>query len=139
MCVICPLLSILNKVVQVPAVRVPSRLEFATCRFQEPRPIICDCASLKARKLTGMDNRLDVFQPLALQYIADDIINNFKAGKIGGVVLSSGAGNPNILTDEIAEIKRLIDATAYRDWETDRKSTRLNSSHRSLSRMPSSA
>ena len=31
-----------------------------------------------------------------------------------------------------------IDA-AYRDWETDRKSTRLNSSHRSLSRMPSSA
>ena len=30
-------------------------------------------------------------------------------------------------------------APAYRDWETDRKSTRLNSSHRSLSRMPSSA
>ena len=27
----------------------------------------------------------------------------------------------------------------YRDWETDRKSTRLNSSHRSLARMPSSA
>ena len=27
----------------------------------------------------------------------------------------------------------------YRDWETDRKSTRLNSRHRSLSRMPSSA
>ena len=27
----------------------------------------------------------------------------------------------------------------YRDWETDRKSTRLNSSHRSLSRMPASA
>ena len=30
-------------------------------------------------------------------------------------------------------------APTYRDWETDRKSTRLNSSHRSLSRMPSSA
>ena len=30
-------------------------------------------------------------------------------------------------------------AAVYRDWETDRKSTRLNSSHRSLSRMPSSA
>ena len=29
--------------------------------------------------------------------------------------------------------------SVYRDWETDRKSTRLNSSHRSLSRMPSSA
>ena len=38
---------------------------------------------------------------------------------------------------------RVIDASTYpgkyRDWETDRKSTRLNSSHRSLSRMPSSA
>ena len=29
--------------------------------------------------------------------------------------------------------------TQYRDWETDRKSTRLNSSHLKLSRMPSSA
>ena len=37
--------------------------------------------------------------------------------------------------------KKFIDqwAGSYRDWETDRKSTRLNSSHRSLSRMPSSA
>ena len=41
---------------------------------------------------------------------AEDIINNFKAGKISGVVLSSGAGNPNILTNEIAEIKILIDS-----------------------------
>ena len=32
-----------------------------------------------------------------------------------------------------------IQEASYRDWETDRKSTRLNSSHRSLSRMPSSA
>ena len=28
---------------------------------------------------------------------------------------------------------------SYRDWETDRKSTRLNSSHSAKSRMPSSA
>ena len=31
------------------------------------------------------------------------------------------------------------DVTGYRDWETDRKSTRLNSSHEIPSRMPSSA
>ena len=31
------------------------------------------------------------------------------------------------------------DKLAYRDWETDRKSTRLNSSHSAKSRMPSSA
>ena len=32
-----------------------------------------------------------------------------------------------------------ITASPYRDWETDRKSTRLNSSHSAKSRMPSSA
>ena len=31
------------------------------------------------------------------------------------------------------------DFFSYRDWETDRKSTRLNSSHSAKSRMPSSA
>ena len=35
-------------------------------------------------------------------------------------------------------VKR-IQKRAYRDWETDRKSTRLNSSHEFVSRMPSSA
>ena len=33
----------------------------------------------------------------------------------------------------------LLLCKAYRDWETDRKSTRLNSSHSRASRMPSSA
>ena len=33
----------------------------------------------------------------------------------------------------------MVDMHAYRDWETDRKSTRLNSSHEIPSRMPSSA
>ena len=32
-----------------------------------------------------------------------------------------------------------IKTNKYRDWETDRKSTRLNSSHSAKSRMPSSA
>ena len=32
-----------------------------------------------------------------------------------------------------------IQVCLYRDWETDRKSTRLNSSHSRESRMPSSA
>ena len=39
------------------------------------------------------------------------------------------------------EINNQVNAVneAYRDWETDRKSTRLNSSHITRSRMPSSA
>ena len=36
-------------------------------------------------------------------------------------------------------VMNLIFAPLYRDWETDRKSTRLNSSHITRSRMPSSA
>ena len=39
---------------------------------------------------------------------------------------------------ESGELTRAHD-TRYRDWETDRKSTRLNSSHSAKSRMPSSA
>ena len=39
-----------------------------------------------------------------------------------------------------ANITHNLSAMArYRDWETDRKSTRLNSSHSAKSRMPSSA
>ena len=40
---------------------------------------------------------------------------------------------------EIDEITKTSTLCSYRDWETDRKSTRLNSSHSAKSRMPSSA
>ena len=45
-------------------------------------------------------------------------------------------------TVEIVDIAGLVKGASkgkYRDWETDRKSTRLNSSHITRSRMPSSA
>ena len=38
-----------------------------------------------------------------------------------------------------ATLNTFVDGESYRDWETDRKSTRLNSSHSAKSRMPSSA
>ena len=41
------------------------------------------------------------------------------------------------LDNQLKEIENMV--AAYRDWETDRKSTRLNSSHSAKSRMPSSA
>ena len=40
---------------------------------------------------------------------------------------------PQVLNSSIPKV------SSYRDWETDRKSTRLNSSHSAKSRMPSSA
>ena len=43
-----------------------------------------------------------------------------------------------IYTDDQRQLLWLY-ASVYRDWETDRKSTRLNSSHITRSRMPSSA
>ena len=43
------------------------------------------------------------------------------------------------LSIEERNVNPLPPTTAYRDWETDRKSTRLNSSHSAKSRMPSSA
>ena len=58
------------------------------------------------------------------------------------------AGYPKAMVDAYiagleAQTNKFVDTVKsdadYRDWETDRKSTRLNSSHRSLSRMPSSA
>ena len=39
----------------------------------------------------------------------------------------------------IRKWRQKYDRASYRDWETDRKSTRLNSSHSGESRMPSSA
>ena len=38
-----------------------------------------------------------------------------------------------------ASFAEYTEGKRYRDWETDRKSTRLNSSHITRSRMPSSA
>ena len=44
-----------------------------------------------------------------------------------------------ISKDKFPQIDKVKEQKAYRDWETDRKSTRLNSSHSAKSRMPSSA
>ena len=43
------------------------------------------------------------------------------------------------LAQSVADKEKNKDKKPYRDWETDRKSTRLNSSHEIPSRMPSSA
>ena len=42
-------------------------------------------------------------------------------------------------THDLAKHIIIDEFHVYRDWETDRKSTRLNSSHSRASRMPSSA
>ena len=69
--------------------------------------------------------------------------------KVFGCLVTRITDQPNlrqlegiILTGEKRELWRGIVTGkhgSYRDWETDRKSTRLNSSHSRASRMPSSA
>ena len=58
-------------------------------------------------------------------------------GQMGNI--SGSAGMAGSAADAAAMQQAQTGRAAYRDWETDRKSTRLNSSHSAKSRMPSSA
>ena len=73
--------------------------------------------------------------------ISNDIVCYFpehnEADANGNYTLKSGAEYYEYIIPKHSDI--VLDDTMYRDWETDRKSTRLNSSHSGESRMPSSA
>ena len=66
-------------------------------------------------------------------------------GGHSGMDIHKGFGNSNVILGRLLyagisnEIQLIFIDAGYRDWETDRKSTRLNSSHITRSRMPSSA
>ena len=74
-----------------------------------------------------------------------NVKNRLNAMKDGMVAISENLDLSHNLTsgrqDEIGMAVSAFNSliSRYRDWETDRKSTRLNSSHLKLSRMPSSA
>ena len=92
---------------------------------------------LLSTKLKDIANEYGVFIESATQLNrtgvgADDWSNKDDNGLEAFVNLHVGSQK-----EGTKEIRGLM--VIYRDWETDRKSTRLNSSHRSLSRMPSSA
>ena len=56
-----------------------------------------------------------------------------------GVIIDYDALMKEDVREPLTTEENLITELEYRDWETDRKSTRLNSSHSAKSRMPSSA
>ena len=85
--------------------------------------------------IQGMD------RPLVYMAFSQIRTGTSKAGTVAGQLVETATGMRTIQgsypTGEI-QGEELVTA-AYRDWETDRKSTRLNSSHITRSRMPSSA
>ena len=66
------------------------------------------------------------------------VAKNTSTGK-SEILTPGDIGTSGIEGEAIKIITNKIPAGKYRDWETDRKSTRLNSSHITRSRMPSSA
>ena len=84
--------------------------------------------------------------------LLDTIKDGFASGGVGlGISALSNAlgiqsnGQQSLTNQSVEAQEKLMDyqnklqMQNYRDWETDRKSTRLNSSHSGESRMPSSA
>ena len=81
-------------------------------------------------------------------YIQDNLIPNVNIDqfrrKVFGmeITIKEGEDVGQAISEAETHVAEYIKANTvprYRDWETDRKSTRLNSSHEIPSRMPSSA
>ena len=116
-------------------------------------------ADLRYYQLTGGRIEGDVFvqgnivatggvSALSATYILSNItsfssLSVFSFGYEPALVVGSEGGNFDIArfvdSDNGFAVFSIQDTYVYRDWETDRKSTRLNSSHSAKSRMPSSA
>ena len=99
---------------------------------------------LKAELLTGQQMNLERARAAALmgdqatvmKELANQGMTLEKFQNMNVIAQKSFAEALGLSADQLSEQLR---KHKYRDWETDRKSTRLNSSHITRSRMPSSA
>ena len=85
---------------------------------------------------------LVIFQPKGLKIGTSAVIGAVLAYIFGVVSLTDMVEVGSVVWDATLSFIGIIILSMvlrYRDWETDRKSTRLNSSHITRSRMPSSA
>ena len=87
-----------------------------------------------AKYKVAMVLELPKFKPIEYSFTIDG-----KAFTREAMLIAVGNGNSYGGGMKVCPNADLRDGMHYRDWETDRKSTRLNSSHLKLSRMPSSA
>ena len=102
-------------------------------------PKLWDGQTLKsevAKKLLMIAQTWAGFAKIPVKAISDIIV-------VGGNANYNYTPFSDIDLHVVVDIEKLPECNGlfrwYRDWETDRKSTRLNSSHSAKSRMPSSA
>ena len=104
---------------------------------------MCGLVGILTKRTNGFFSaEADAFQQMlyADAVRGHDATGVFGVTKEGNVDIKKQAAAASIFVSstEFSSFKAKI-VPAYRDWETDRKSTRLNSSHSAKSRMPSSA
>ena len=87
----------------------------------------------------GNVNSQYVFGNIQKPDFSDYITYRFPQYTITTLLNRIGRKSPVVGNDVFSWFEKGKFRNPYRDWETDRKSTRLNSSHLKLSRMPSSA
>ena len=99
--------------------------------------------SVNINKVATLRNARGGNVPNVLQFALD--CERFGAQ---GITVHPRPDERHITAKDVNDLKQVVTTefniegypdSLYRDWETDRKSTRLNSSHEFVSRMPSSA
>ena len=103
----------------------------------------CDTATVESYTIPEDSLRADDLSRIVFGSISDTSYGSTQVAYYGQILLSS---TPNLIADSTQSYgaDSLVLSLAYAGWYgdttvADRKSTRLNSSHSSVSRMPSSA
>lgn len=87
----------------------PEIQDFNKASMNDKKVLVLDLGVKKSFLNDLVEAELEV-EVIPANSCANDIIEKFNAKEIGAVVISSGAGNPNILSSQIDMIKKLQDA-----------------------------
>ena len=125
-------LKLTNRVTE--ATGVMNQLELRRSTFEDTQSLIEKCNTLYGR-IKDLESKIKMYNHKAKR--ADNLKNkDIYSSEMDA--LGSELDNARLeYLDKVGQIDMKVNT--YRDWETDRKSTRLNSSHSAKSRMPSSA
>ncbi|WP_198304292.1 carbamoyl phosphate synthase small subunit [Arcobacter vandammei] len=83
--------------------------DFRKASMSDKKVVVYDFGAKKSFLNELVESGLEV-EVIPFNTKAEDIIEKYKSNKIGGVVLSSGAGNPNLYKNEVENIRKLVSA-----------------------------